>query len=122
MAAMGCKHTLSDSGIYIYKKGNDIVIIIVYIDDAIFMGNNCAQVHELKNKFMKTWECHNLGDTTEFLCMCILHKGGDLYLDQTDYLHKVLECFGMQNARATPTPLPKGYQPLPNTDRPNPEV
>ena len=37
-----------------------------------------------------------------------------IYLDQVVYLEKVLECFGMQNAKATKTPLIEGYNPSEN--------
>ena len=39
MAAMGCKCLLSDSGLFTYNgKGNTCVVIIVYVDDVVFMG------------------------------------------------------------------------------------
>ena len=113
MAALKCKRLLADSGIFVFRKDNDLVVIIVYVDDALFMGNNRARVHELKNKFMKQWECRDLGDTQEFLRMRILRKDGSLYLDQTAYLTKVLQRFGLTNAKAAQTPLPEGYQPMP---------
>ena len=45
--------------------------------------------------------------------MCIRWKNGKIYLNQTAYLQKVIECFNLQNAKPAPTPLPKGYQPSP---------
>jgi hypothetical protein len=38
-----------------------------------------------------------------------------VYLDQTTYLDKVLKHFQMSNAKAVKTPLPEGYNPIPNT-------
>jgi hypothetical protein len=38
-----------------------------------------------------------------------------VYLDQTAYLDKVLKRFQMSNAKAVKTPLPEGYNPIPNT-------
>jgi hypothetical protein len=37
-----------------------------------------------------------------------------LKLDQHAYLEKVLECFGMQDCKPAPTPLPAGYKPTDN--------
>jgi Reverse transcriptase (RNA-dependent DNA polymerase) len=65
---------------------------------------------------MKKWECHDLGDTKEFLCMHIIHKQGMIFLDQTAYLQKVLQHFQMTNARVAITPLLAGYNPIPNPD------
>ena len=60
---------------------------------------------------MKIWECRDLGDTQEFLCMRIVKSKGCIKIDQVDYLHKVLQWFNLLNVKAPPTPLPEGYQP-----------
>jgi len=47
--------------------------------------------------------------------MHLVHKKGKIYLDQTDYLKKVLQRFRITNARFAAMPLPAGYRPLENT-------
>ena len=71
---------------------------------------------------MKIWECRDLGDTQEFLCMCIVKSKGCIKIDQVDYLHKVLQRFNLFNVKAPPTPLPEGYQPHPSTSPTDPEL
>jgi len=107
---------LSDSGIFVYrdKNGAPKVIVIVYVDDAIFLGQHMSIVKRVKDLFIKIWECQDLGDTKEFLRMRIVHSNGYITIDQQDYLCKVLECFDLINAKAAPTPLPMGYVPTPN--------
>ena len=123
MAAMGCKRLLSDSGLFTHRsKSGALVVIIVYVDDVIFMGSDKALLNELKNRFMKAWECRDLGDAKEFLRMRIQRKHGKIFLDQTAYLEKVLQRFGLTDAKATATPLPEGYQPVPNDVPVNPSV
>ena len=53
---------------------------------------------------------------------CSTHKGNKIYLDQVVYLKKVLEHFGMQNAKATKTPLIKGYNPSENKEVVDPKL
>jgi hypothetical protein len=48
--------------------------------------------------------------------MHIRCKDGKIYLNQSAYLQKVVECFNLQNAKPAPTPLPEGYQPSPVTE------
>ena len=43
--------------------------------------------------------------------MRIRRKDGKIYLDQSAYLQKVIECFNLQNAKPALTPFPEGYQP-----------
>ena len=100
----------SDAGIFLYwKKGMNIVVTVVYIDDILFYGPTKAIVDEIKGLFMKKWEYRDLGPATSFLNMWIKCKGHKILIDQCSYLEKVLEHFGMQNARTAPTPLPQGY-------------
>jgi hypothetical protein len=69
---LGFTPLLSDAGVYIYKgkKGN-YVIAIVYVDNALFFGPDKAFVNQMKAKFMKKWDCRDLGEPDEFLGICI---------------------------------------------------
>ena len=64
---------------------------------------------------MHTWECRDLGETEEFLRMRITHQKGIISLDQKDYIVTVLKHFNMQNVKEVSTPLPSGYNLVPNT-------
>src|ERR1700761_6457129 len=112
MRTLGCKRLLSDSGLFVNK--NKTIVIVVYVDDVLFFGKNKKDINSLKQRFMKIWECRDLGDSQEFLRMRIKKHKGCILVDQCDYLTKVLHCFNLQNAKAVPTPLPEGYHPLPN--------
>jgi len=113
MAAMGFRHTKSDAGIFVLEADHrPKVIVLIYVDDAIFMGADERAVSQSKALFMKAWECRDMGKTEEFLGMRILHSKGTIALEQRDYLKKVLGCFNMTNAKSIPTPLPSGYLPL----------
>jgi len=69
---LGFKRCISDAGIYIYQQDNIKVIVILYVDDVLFMSNNKTQLMKLKSKFMKMWECRNLGPVSEYLGMKIV--------------------------------------------------
>jgi hypothetical protein len=97
MARIGCMHLVSDSGIFV-NKGKTIVII-VYVNDVLFLGANKKDISSLKERFMQIWECRDLGNMQEFLRMCIV-----------------------KSTKTVPTPLLEGYQPLPNKDPPNLEL
>jgi hypothetical protein len=84
MSQLGFTHLLSDSGIFINKDKSTITI--VYVDDVLFLRPNKKDLLHVKEEFMKKWECRDLGKAKEFLHMCIQHKNGRIYLDQTTYL------------------------------------
>ena len=107
----------SKAGIFFYKKkGTNVIVGIIYVDDALFCGPNKAIVDSIKAQFMHKWECQDLGEPNEFLWMCITHKGRAIHLDQSAYLQKVIERCGMLNAKPASTPLPAGYYATKNTE------
>ena len=69
MQLMGFKWLSNDAGLYIYKCSTDgqLVVVIIYVDNALFCGKDKKLVAQLKARFMKKWESHNLGNTKEFL-------------------------------------------------------
>ena len=107
----GFKRCIADSGIYVKIIGKDIIIIIIYVDDALFMGSNKTQVLDHKKKFMKKWESRDLGEAKEYLGMRIMRdwKKWSLTLDQSKYANKVIKHFGQENCKETVVPLPTGY-------------
>ncbi|RXW19436.1 hypothetical protein EST38_g6420 [Candolleomyces aberdarensis] len=100
----------SDSGIFLYRDRKGVVIMVAYVDDIIFFGLK-ALCDQKKKKFVTIWECRDLGTPTEFLSMTIQYTGDKIQLDQTKYLEKVLERFGMANAKPARTPMIEGYYP-----------
>jgi Reverse transcriptase (RNA-dependent DNA polymerase) len=122
MNELGFQHLVSDAGLFVCKDYKEIIIAIVYVNNAMFFGKNKAQVDSKKKLFMDKWECRDLGEVKEFLCMRITQKGKDIYLDQHDYLDKVLEHFSMTNAKSVPTPLPSNWVPQLNKGKASPEL
>ena len=122
MSQLGFKHTQSDAGVFArnYKNG-DKIIVIVYVDDALFASSNKKLALEAKSQFMKKWECRDLGEAKEFLGMKIRQDGKTISLSQTQYLKQVLERFRMQNCKFAKTPLPTGWRATENHEKATPE-
>ena len=60
MDTLSCMCLVSDSGIFVNKEKT--IVIIVYVDDVLFLGANKKDISSLKQCFMKIWECRDLGD------------------------------------------------------------
>ena len=74
MNELGFKCLVSDDGLFVCKDYKEIIIAIVYVDNAMFFGKNRAQVDFKKKLFMDEWECRDLGEVKEFLHMHITQK------------------------------------------------
>ena len=69
---LGFKRCLSDTGVYTLTQNNHTLVVVLYVDDVLFMGNNMLLLKEKKNAFMKMWECRDLSPISEYLCMKIV--------------------------------------------------
>ena len=85
MKSLGFEHLLSDAGLFVCKDYKEIIIAIVYVDDAMFFGKDKARVDQKKKLFMNKWECRDLGEVKEFLCMHVICKNQAVMLDQCTY-------------------------------------
>ena len=110
MEELGFKWLKTDAGLLLYRKGKEIILAIIYVDNAQVYGPSKALVEKIKAAFMKKWECHDLRETTEFLQIKIHRDGCQLAIDQCEYLKKVLEHCRIINAKPAHIPLPEGYK------------
>jgi hypothetical protein len=53
-------HGLIVTGIFVNKDQS--IIVIVYVDDILFLGVDKKKLLKTKGQFMKQWECRDLGD------------------------------------------------------------
>jgi hypothetical protein len=120
---LGFKRLYSDAGVFVYRhKDGSYVILLAYVDDILFVGPNQSFIQSKKQLFMTKWECRDLGDCKEFLRMRIRRSGKKILIDQCSYLQKVIERFGMVNAKYAQTPLPSGYRPTENQGEVDPQL
>ena len=98
MKRLGFGCMSSDAGVFFTKKEGQLIIAVVYVDDALFFGKNKEAIKKVKKTFMDIWECRDLGEAREFLRMKIRHEGKKIFLDQANYLKTVVMHFGMSNA------------------------
>ena len=54
---IGFRHTAFDAGVFFAHVGKDLIVNIVYVDDALFFGKNQRAVKKVKKTFMDIWEC-----------------------------------------------------------------
>ena len=91
MEDLGFECLNSDAGVFLYRKKGNSCIAVIYVNDSFFTGPNKALNQQLKEAFMKKWECQDLGKITEFLGMKISRSGSKIQLDQCTYLKTILK-------------------------------
>ena len=73
MKELGFEQLKTHTSLFIYKE-NQIVVAIIYVNNALFCGPSKALVKKVKAAFMKRWEFRDLRKAKEFLqmniCIC----------------------------------------------------
>ena len=78
----------------------------MHVDDFIAVGSAAALKDDLVNSLKSAYKCTDLGALKWFLGMEVNRDPeGSITLNQTQYISKVLERFGMSDCNAAKTPL-----------------
>ncbi|GKV16510.1 hypothetical protein SLEP1_g27143 [Rubroshorea leprosula] len=83
------------------------VYLLLYVDDMLIAAKSMLIIDDLKKQLSGEFEMKDLGAAKKILGMEIHRdrKGGKLFLSQKKYIEKVLERFGLHEAKAVTTPL-----------------
>ena len=90
------------------KSGkNSLIMIAVYVDDAIMASNDMAMLTSEKLNLSKMFEMEDLGEIHYCLGMSVKRdrKAKVLMINQKTYLENVLKKFGMQDCKPISTPM-----------------
>ncbi|GLT38191.1 hypothetical protein SLA2020_124550 [Shorea laevis] len=108
MRQHGYKKTSSDHCVFVKKfSANDFVILLLYVDDMLIVGQNASRIKKLKLELNKSFAMKDLGPTKQILGMMINHDRASrkLWLSQEKYIERVLQRFEMDKAKVVSTPL-----------------
>ena len=110
MKILEFKKLNSDASVFIYRQDNEIIIIVVYVNNTLFIGKNKVLVIKIKNDFIYCQKYQDLGDAKEFLRIKLCQEKYKIYIDQVPYLEKVLRKFNLASTYTISTLLLKKYQ------------
>src|SRR5258708_39825540 len=105
---LGFTHTHANHCIYIFQCTDSVIIIPIYVDDLMLGYQKEADMIWVCTKLKKHFEMVDLGDLTWVVGMQVRYdlERGQITVDQSQYLQKVLAQFGMHESNAVSTPLP----------------
>jgi len=98
-----------DPCLYIRKTGSSIIIIALYVDDLLIIGNSKTQIAQLKGEFKNRFEMKDLGPATVMLGIQITRdrQNKKLSISQAEYTNYILTRFGMEQSKPISTPMDK---------------
>ncbi|KRY26977.1 Retrovirus-related Pol polyprotein from transposon TNT 1-94, partial [Trichinella spiralis] len=102
----GLKTTSGDPCVYFERRGRELTIAAIYVDDVIIASNNTARLNELKKALAKSFEMKDMGPIHYCLGIEIKQSAnGDIEMSQQKYIMDILERFKMMNSKPVETPI-----------------
>ena len=95
--------SLSDSSMFLFRKGTDMIIILIYVDDIIVIGSNTVLVHQVVSSLYSQFALKDLGILNYFLGVEVCWQGSSLHLSQTKYIKDLLTRAGLADCKAIAT-------------------
>ena len=108
MVGHGYQRTTTDYSIY-FKQffGEKFIILLLYVDDMLIVGQDKAQISKLEAELAKSFDMKDLSPIKQILGMDITRdrKNKRLWLSQESYIKRILERFNMKEAKPVTMPL-----------------
>ncbi|CAL2270573.1 unnamed protein product [Prunus armeniaca] len=101
----GFKKSLSEPTLYIKARGEDILIVSIYVDDIVYTGSCKSMLEEFKEDMKMKYEMTDLGLLHHFLGMGVIQTNSSIFIHQKKYASSLLSKFGLNEAKTVTTPL-----------------
>jgi Reverse transcriptase (RNA-dependent DNA polymerase) len=102
---LGFKPASSDPSLFLYRKGADLMFLLVYVDDIILTGNNTSLLHYFTKLLDQKFTIKNLDNLHFFLGIEVTQHDTGLILTQSRYIYSILERAKMTGAKPVSTPM-----------------
>lgn len=90
-----------DKCLYILKQDNFTAYLLVYVNDLIIAGDNPDLIEDIKISLKSDFATKDLGQLNNFLGIEIEKTQQGIYLNQSAYLRRILDKFGMTDCKPT---------------------
>ena len=104
LMSLGFTKSKSNSNLYYNVVDDGIMILLLYVDDLFFTGEE-KLISECKKKLAAKFEMKDLGMVHYFLGLEVWQCLYEIFLNQGKYVVEILKRFGMMDCKATNTPM-----------------
>lgn len=96
----------ADACVFTRRKNGETLVVVLYVDDLLIASSTVEAMVNFKRAISIKFNMKDLGETRYILGMEVIRNRAErtLELRQTGYVQRVLERFGMEQARPVATP------------------
>ncbi|MBY3556005.1 hypothetical protein HGI15_21915, partial [Modestobacter lapidis] len=109
---IGFTRSHADHCVYVKREGEMFVILTLYVDDMLLIGNSTKMIRTVKDLLAKQFEMKDLGAANFILGMHIRRDRARrrLWLGQERYIEGILKKFNMTDCKPVGTPMSVGVK------------
>jgi len=82
LLSLGFVEAKSDTSLFVYRRGSDIVYLLLYVDDIVLTASSAALLRRIIQALQQEFSMKDLGELHHFLCMEVQRRGDGLFLSQ----------------------------------------
>ena len=97
--------TCSDSSLFVFRRGNDIAYLLLYVDDMVPTGSSPGLLQHIVQRLRAEFAVKDLGELSFFLGIVVKRDAHGFYLSQQRYVEDILERAGMSSCKSATTPI-----------------
>jgi hypothetical protein len=90
------------------KESGDTLIVCLYVDDLIFIGNNVKMFKDFKQTMIKEFEMMDIGLMTYYLGIEIKQEEYGIFVNQEKFIKEILKNFKMKDCAKVNTRIECG--------------
>jgi hypothetical protein len=101
----GFKKGIVDRNLYIKSKGDNLLVVLVYVDDIILGCTNESFVQWFSNSMQTEFEMFMIGELSYFLSLKVNQSSAGIFISQEKYLKEMLKKFQMEDSSPVSKPM-----------------
>jgi hypothetical protein len=105
LASIGFVEAKSDTSLFIYRRDNDTVYLLLYVDDIVLTASNADLLQRTIVALQREFAMKDLGPLHHFLGITAERRPQGLFLHQRQYAIDILERAGMSDCKPCSTPV-----------------
>ena len=105
LASIGFVEAKSDTSLFIYRRGDDTVYLLLYVDDIVLTASTADLLHRTIVALQREFAMKDLGPLHHFLGITAERRPQGLFLHQRQYAIDILERAGMSDCKPCSTPV-----------------
>lgn len=107
LKSLGMKQTTADPCLYVKKEAEEMIMIVVYVDDLLISSGSVTLLDQTKRSLGKEFDIRDLGEVSNILGINVKREDatGGIEMSQRTYIERLLEKYGMSEAKPVGTPM-----------------